>query len=46
MSATAQTKPVSPIGFIKGNDIEVSRSIIMYVDPGVTLNSKIIKYVN
>ena len=43
MSATVQTKPVSPIGIIEGEDIEVGRSIIMYVDPGVTLNSKIIQ---
>ena len=41
MSATVQTKPVSPIGIIEGEDIEVGRSIIMYVDPGVTLNSKL-----
>ena len=43
MGATVITRPVSPIGIIEGEDIEVGRSIIMYVDPGVTLNSKIIQ---
>ena len=41
MGATVITWPVSPIGIIEGEDIEVGRSIIMNVDPGVTLNSKL-----
>ena len=41
MRATAITKPVSPIGIIESKDVEVGRSIIMNVDPGVTSNIEI-----